>query len=121
MELAVSRWVKEAPDWFAVQRIFQRQQHRLNIIHVACILNKLASFVHTTNRRMLRTERSAFILFVSQLTAHGKQVAAGVDTITVSSLLHALAKLFVAQKVGGCQELCSKSWLLCLSQLYSAD
>eukprot|EP00879_Flechtneria_rotunda_P029021 GHRR01031276.1.p1 GENE.GHRR01031276.1~~GHRR01031276.1.p1 ORF type:complete len:634 (+),score=214.94 GHRR01031276.1:459-2360(+) len=98
-EMALSRWIKEAPDWFKVRTVFERFGWRFNIVNLSCTLNKLADLVvPIRNRPMLRTEELALKAFTTKVLQQTGRMLPAVDAGTAVSILLSLARLNGAGK-----------------------
>lgn len=100
-EAGLSARIASAPEWFALRRIFEASQQRLNIVHIAALMTRLARLLTSPPRMLMVEERAALGKFVRALQAHGLGLVAGVDGGTAVALLHSMAELQRDMRVGG--------------------
>ncbi|KAF8066331.1 TBC2 [Scenedesmus sp. PABB004] len=99
-ERALSRWIKEAPDWFKVRSVFERYAWRLNVVSLACCLARLAQLLEPfAGRRLLRKENAALQAFLGEVLAATAALLPSVDGATGAALLTSVARLQAAGKL----------------------
>eukprot|EP00878_Enallax_costatus_P006740 GHUV01007066.1.p1 GENE.GHUV01007066.1~~GHUV01007066.1.p1 ORF type:complete len:895 (+),score=228.55 GHUV01007066.1:350-2686(+) len=99
-EMAISRWVKEAPDWFKVRTVFERFSWRFNIVNLSCTLQKLTTLLQPlTVKRPLRAEQKALRQFLREVLKAVGEMMPSVDAGTGVALLLSYSRLLQTRQV----------------------
>jgi hypothetical protein len=93
LEKGLSRWIRDAPDWFAVRALYDRWSGRMNIVNLSLAVARLGDLTSYNHAQMMKQEASAFKAFFAQLLLSVKKKIPAVDAKTGVLLLHALAVL----------------------------